>query len=134
MTRFTRDEQRTMMTLWSIFRSPLMFGGELRDNDAWTQGLLTNREVLAVHRDGRHPRPVTVGGERRIWVSEAGDGLNVALFNLSDEPAELAVTWAELGLAGTRRIRDRWEGRELDAAAGWKITLPAHGSTLALVR
>lgn len=32
-TRFTRNEQLTMVTLWSIFRSPLMFGGELRDND-----------------------------------------------------------------------------------------------------
>lgn len=26
MTNFTRDEQLTMMTLWTIFRSPLMFG------------------------------------------------------------------------------------------------------------
>ncbi len=27
-TRFTRDEQRTMMTLWSIVRSPLVMGGD----------------------------------------------------------------------------------------------------------
>lgn len=32
-TRFTKDEQLTMMNLWAISRSPLMFGGELRDND-----------------------------------------------------------------------------------------------------
>ena len=29
MTRFTRDEQVTLMTLWTISRSPLMFGGHL---------------------------------------------------------------------------------------------------------
>ena len=50
-TRFTKDEQLTMMSLWSIFRSPLIFGGELRDNDDWTLSLLTNREVLRMHRE-----------------------------------------------------------------------------------
>ncbi len=30
---FTRDEQVTLMTLWSISRSPLMFGGDLPSND-----------------------------------------------------------------------------------------------------
>ncbi len=33
MTNFTRDEQRMMMTLWSMFRSPLMFGGDMVYND-----------------------------------------------------------------------------------------------------
>jgi len=28
-TNFTKDEQFTLMTLWSIFRSPLIFGGDL---------------------------------------------------------------------------------------------------------
>ncbi len=134
MTRFTRDEQRTMMTLWSIFRSPLMFGGELRDNDAWTNSLLTNRDVLAVHREGRNPRPVTVGTDSRVWVSEAPEGLNVALFNLTDESAEMTVSWADLGLGGKRRVRDLWEGREHGPAEGFSAVLPAHGSVLLIVR
>ena len=29
-TKFTPDEQRTLMTLWSIARSPLIMGGDLR--------------------------------------------------------------------------------------------------------
>ena len=29
-TRFTKDEQRTMMTLWCLFGSPLMIGAELK--------------------------------------------------------------------------------------------------------
>ena len=32
-THFTEDEQYTMMTLWSIFRSPLMIGGEMTGFD-----------------------------------------------------------------------------------------------------
>ena len=33
MSLLTHDEQSTLMTLWSIARSPLMFGGNLPDND-----------------------------------------------------------------------------------------------------
>ncbi len=32
-TRFTKDEQFTMMTLWSISRSPLIYGGDLEQMD-----------------------------------------------------------------------------------------------------
>ena len=42
-TFLTRDEQRTVMTLWSITRAPLMFGGRLPldVNDTWTLPLIS---------------------------------------------------------------------------------------------
>lgn len=42
-TRLTRDEQKTTMTLWSITRAPLMFGGRLPldTNDTWTLPLIS---------------------------------------------------------------------------------------------
>src|SRR3546814_9948798 len=40
-TRFTPDEQRTMMTLWAIDRSALIIGGDLRALDPATLALLT---------------------------------------------------------------------------------------------
>lgn len=49
-TRFTPDEQRTLMTLWAIARSPLIMGGDLRHLDAATLALLSNREVIAVNQ------------------------------------------------------------------------------------
>jgi len=86
-TRFTHDEQVTMMTLWSIFRSPLMFGGEMRDNDEWTLSLLTNKELLHLHRYGKGGRQVALNEEHAIWTSEDEQGNHyAALFNLSDEP------------------------------------------------
>jgi hypothetical protein len=56
-TRFTPDEQRTLMTLWSIARSPLIHGGDMTKTDADTLRLLTNDEVIAVdqHSDGNGP-------------------------------------------------------------------------------
>ena len=45
-TNFTKPEQVTMMTLWGIFRSPLMMGGNMPENDEWTISLLTNEEYM----------------------------------------------------------------------------------------
>ena len=50
-TRFTRDEQLTLMSLWALAPSPLMLGMNLPDNDEWTTAILTNPEVLAVDQD-----------------------------------------------------------------------------------
>jgi len=50
MSELTSDEQITLMTLWCIFRSPLMFGGDLPGNDEFTLSLLTNEEVLTANQ------------------------------------------------------------------------------------
>ena len=48
-TRFTPDEQRTLMTLWSIARSPLIMGGDLRHLDEATLALLTLLLAVVAH-------------------------------------------------------------------------------------
>jgi alpha-galactosidase len=131
LTRFTKDEQLTMMTLWSVFRSPLMFGGELRDNDEWTLSLLTNEEVLAVHRDGRGAKPLYRDGERSVWTSTGPSGeLFAALFNLGDAEAEVTATWEQLGLQSPKQARDLWNRRGLGTVSGLGFLLPPHGSML----
>lgn len=45
-SRLTKEEQRTMMTLWCIFRSPLMLGAELTRLDEDTLSLLCQIQVL----------------------------------------------------------------------------------------
>ncbi|OXM87429.1 hypothetical protein [Paenibacillus rigui] len=68
MTRFTRDEQRTMMTLWCLFRSPLMFGGHLPDNDEWTLSLITNEEVLRLLKHSFWNRQLFVRASKRLGL------------------------------------------------------------------
>lgn len=50
-TLFTKDEQKTLVTLWAMFRSPMMFGGHLPDNDAFTDSLLTDAIVLKLLKE-----------------------------------------------------------------------------------
>ena len=98
-TRLTHDEQRTLLTLWSMFRSPLMIGGDLTADDAWTTSLLTNPEVIAVdqHSSGNHQllaTPQTV-----VWMAQApsGDGRYVAIFNVGETCGNAPVRMERFG-------------------------------------
>jgi len=66
-SRFTGPEKVTLMTLWSIFRSPLMMGGHLPENDDLTLRLLTNAEVLAVNQASTRNREVLAEGKAVAW-------------------------------------------------------------------
>ncbi|AWB43082.1 alpha-galactosidase [Paenibacillus sp. CAA11] len=132
-TRFTPEEQVTMMTLWCIFKSPLMFGGELRDNDAWTLSLLTNRDVLEVNKRGMEPRPLVREEDFTAWISRGKDGSRyVAVFNLGDEPIirELPLPLIEQNGFICRTAKELWSGRITDVEAGCPFELPAHGAQL----
>ncbi|MBW5445339.1 alpha-galactosidase [Cohnella sp. CFH 77786] len=131
-TRFTRDEQLTMMTLWTIFRSPLMFGGELRDNDDWTLSLLTNREVLDMHRHSGGARQVIRDGSRIVWAADGPDGTKyAALFNTGEEAHEVRVSLEALGCRDGAKGKDLWTGSEMGRLeGGLSAVIPPHGASL----
>lgn len=130
-TRFTKDEQITMMTLWSIFKSPLMFGGELRDNDDWTLSLLTNKEVLAMHRNSHSNKLVYRENDKIVWTAKDGDHTYVALFNASDEEANVSVTMEQLELESSVHVVDLWSTKEIGLVENIiEQTIPAHVAKL----
>jgi hypothetical protein len=132
-TRLSHDEQRTMLTLWSIFRSPLIMGGNLTQSDDWTTALLTNPEVIAVNQHSTENRPVITSDNIVIWTArpESGKDSYVAIFNLSETAQTVQYAWKDLGLTSTNyRLRDLWEHRNVGLAATLVVTLPPHASVL----
>ena len=132
-TRLTHDEQRTMLTLWSIFRSPLIMGGNLLQSDAWTTSLLTNAEVIAVDQHSNANRPVITTENIVIWTArpESGKDSYVAIFNISDTAQTVHYAWSDLGLSSASyRLRDLWEHHNIGSATAVQVTLPAHASVL----
>jgi len=136
-TRLTHDEQRTFVTLWCIFPSPLMVGGDLPKADAWTISLITNPEVIAVdqHSTGNHP--VISTDKTVVWVAESGKagGRYLAIFNLDDASQNVQYSWKDLGLPdGKHKVRDLWKRKNLASEKSVSVTLPPHGSVLYAVR
>lgn len=83
-SQFTPDEQRTLMTLWTIFKSPLMFGGDLPQNDDATNALLTNDDVLKMHHYSVGNRQVKKSDNKVVWMAVDPESGNryAALFNI----------------------------------------------------
>lgn len=132
-TRFTPDEQRTLMTLWSIARSPLIMGGDLRHLDDATLALLTNPEVLAVNQRSTGNTPYFLEDGIRAWSawSEDGKARYLALFNTGDKPRDVTVPLRTVGMAGPAKVRDVWQRRDLAPVRDAVSThLAAHAGTL----
>jgi hypothetical protein len=130
-SRLTPDEQRTVMTLWAIARSPLIFGGDLPTTDEATIALLTNDEVLAVDQKAINSRRLFSRGDQIAWTSDAPAGKYLAVFNVSDTAADTRIDWKDLDLPESVLVRDLWSQTDLGASAkGRTFQIPPHGSGL----
>ncbi|WP_133013607.1 glycoside hydrolase family 27 protein [Clostridium cuniculi] len=111
VTNFTKDEQQTMMTLWCLFGSPLMLGAEMTKLDDFTLSLLTNKKVLAMLTPDCKPKQISLDDTNAIWFASNNktNKKYVALFNLSDETANISVNLEELDILKTKvTLTDLW--------------------------
>ena len=136
-TRLTHEDQRTMMTLWSIARSPLILGANLTKLDDWTLGLLTNPEVLAMDQVGHNQKEALHDGDLIVWTSEGGSGEHyLALFNLGDEELVVHRSIDSLGLPRQKfKVHNVWidspvESGRTSVSQNLIETLPPHGCIL----
>ena len=110
---FTKEEQKTMMTLWAVFRSPLFFGGELRLTDNYTLSLVTNPEVINVNQNSEKPLFVYNKGGIAVWQTKIENCTEVAVFNLSDEEKHYKLSFSDLGIENVRAVRDLWARKDI---------------------
>ena len=131
---FTKEEQVTMMTLWCIFRSPMMIGTELTKMDDWTKSLLTNAQVLRLLKHSKGARQMERDESHVIWCAmdaEENAGY-LAAFNLEDGESGVSIPWSRVedyGIRG-RKGRELWSGEEVDLSGKNTISVPRHGAKL----
>ena len=133
-TTFTHNDQVTILSLWSILPSPLIFGGNVQSltTDAttgpWTVALLTNEEVLAVNQDalGTHAKRIAQASSTEVWARDLSGGRKaVALFNRGTQDATVAVSFAQLGVSGTPAVRDLWNRADVTGmTTGISVNVP----------
>ncbi|MGO1685529.1 MAG: glycoside hydrolase family 27 protein [Brachybacterium sp.] len=145
----TPDERRTLMTLWVIARSPLMVGGDLPSSDPATVALLSNADVLAVHRSSHGAREVFREDPLILWTADGPGGERyVAAFNVGEEELAVSLDSQDVGLPATLdgEITELWSGAPIpvrvvivqsDAARGVApgstaidVRIPRHGAVL----
>ena len=132
-SRFTEDEQYTHMTFWSIYRSPLMIGGNLPENRELELKLFTNAEVLAANQKGENPKQLYKKAGAMVWYShvQGSKDLYVALFNIGDTTKSISVDFEALGLKGKIKVRDLWKKQDVGQfKTSYKQNINLHGAAL----
>lgn len=132
-TNFTEEEQITMMTLWCIFRSPLMIGGEMTGFDSFTMKLLTNAEILRMCRDARHAHPLwrrdVDGCEQIVWMASSHTGGNyLAVFNAGDEDRQWEISLEDAEIYERVFGTELWSGDAVECDDVLDVNVPSHGA------
>lgn len=132
-TAFTQDEQITMLTLWSIFRSPLMIGGEMTGFDGFTMSLITNEAVLKMHRDARHSHQVwrkeIDGVEHILWAAASAEGgTYIAVFNAGEQESRISIPLADLEIYAPASATELWSGIRQECGSLLEVNLKPHGA------
>ena len=124
-TNFTIDEQKTMLTLWCIFRSPLMIGAELTKLDASTMELLTKEPLYRMMNEITESAEKFRDDDFIIWEAQSSSKKYAAIFNISSGEKEAPLGKLDKTFDGALEI---WSWKAVSIEEGCDI--PAHGVAL----
>jgi hypothetical protein len=114
MSGLSEAQNRSFFSLWCQMAAPLMAGNDLRKMSSSTIQILTNLEAIAVNQDplGVQGRIIRRDGDVSIWAGKRlYDGSQAVLvFNQRPTPADVKITWPEVGLEDkdAAYIRNLW--------------------------
>lgn len=153
-TNFTRDEIYTLMSLWAIGRSPLIFGGNMTMLDDFTIEMLTNPDMLEVNQNSYGNRQVSREKNLIVWTADIPDNDDkyIAFFNAQSPGDNLPLEQAnyispvisgkgssqeiEIGIEGAKRVvlfvNDGGNGFDWDHVAWVDPVLHGPGGDLKL--
>jgi alpha-galactosidase len=132
-SRMIEDDSRMQLNLWAMLAAPLMLGNDTRAMTRESIALLSNPELIAVNQDklARQGRRVAQTGDTQVWARPLADGsLAVAFFNTGPRVTSVEVTWEQLGIEGSRLVRDLWWHENLGIAVDNYVVVLAAGTSM----
>ena len=114
-------------------RSPLIIGGEMTKFDKFTLDLVTNEEILKMHKNARHSHQVwrkEIGGvEHVLWVAScAKGGFYLAVFNAGEADSEIEISLEDIEIDSSVAGKELWSGETVTADGKLSVKLPKHGA------
>lgn len=137
MSQLTWDEQHTLMTLWSIAKSPLMLGGDLLSTPDSIVALFQNDELLRINQKSVDNRQVVNRNDEIVWVATDEENGNkyVALFNVGEQERVIDFSLELESLRGKYQGRDLWLHKDIGIVEGsLKTVVSPHGAKLFSLR
>lgn len=130
-TKLTHNEQKSLMALWSIMRSPLIMGGDLMKNDKWTLGLLTNQELLNMNQLSRGAHQVlrrkVNGSEIVVWQAMTNNtNQYLAVFNIGEKELNTELVLEQFDIEQSHKALDIYSNQQYVLDRKLKINLESH--------
>lgn len=136
----THDENITHFSMWCMLATPLMAGNDLRNMDAESRTILTNKEAIAVNQDplGQQARRFMDMGEKEIWAKPLANGeLAVCFLNRTEQVWHLDHDWKRQTIYFANDVnmhkkeyvvRDLWQHKDLGTTKEHTVyDIPGHG-------
>ena len=128
--RFTYEEIKSLMTLFSIAKSPLFLTCNLLRNPDDFLSVQTQPDCIYLNQHG-NPEILLADSETHIWYSKAGNTDYLAVFNRTESERNIEVVIPK-ELAG-KQAADVWNGEAAPITfcdAVMQFTVSAHGVML----
>jgi alpha-galactosidase len=132
-SRFSPDELRTLMTLWCMFRSPLILGGDVTRLNQFENSVITDAKLIDIDQHSSNCREISSDSKTIAYWSQqpARHEGYLAFFNVSDDSQRIIHNLDTEGIADPSEARDVWNNRTLNITGGTiDIEIPAHGTAL----
>lgn len=136
-TKFTQDEQITMLSLWCMMRSPLMVGAHLPKNDDFTLRLLTNKDILDIQLNSHCAHQLYRTGTEIVWIAPRrnSDGCYIAFFNISDSKRTISLDLETCDLEDACSCTELWSNEALTIAGNTlSADVASHGAKVFLIK
>ncbi len=129
-----QNEQHFQMSIWAILPAPLLLSCNMHKLSDFHIGLMTNREVIAINQDSLGLPAKPVNGDTKVLYKPLADGkVAVGFFNHTDEEMELSFKTEDIGLTGSKMVRDVWEKKDLGEMPKYRVMVGAHCARLFVV-
>ena len=140
-TRLTPVEQRTMLTLWAMARSPLILGANLTLLDEDLLKLITNKDLIAIDQTATASRESIHSGDIVAWSADlpadfpGGYTTALAFFNTGESQQIINLSFEAFNLEpAAYRVQDVWTNKSLGKQKSVQgLTLEPHTSVLWLL-
>ncbi|CAA0814105.1 Melibiase family protein [Striga hermonthica] len=103
------DEQRTQVTLWAMAKSPLMFGGDMRNLDQSTLSIITNPTLLEINSfslDNKEFPYISIPKSRKRQKSNVKEPIEFRLTSCRDIKAK---GWSDGAIDGDDQEQVCWK-------------------------
>lgn len=131
------EEDKTHFGMWCIMSSPLLIGCDMGNINTTASNLLRNTELIALNQDTLCIQAYVAQrvGDTYILVKDLenlyGNTRAVAFYNPTDEAVDMSLKLEDIDLAGSVKVRDLYQKKDLDPAEETlSVKVPAHGTRI----